>query len=99
MQKKKNFPRCIWTKATRIWTEAEDEFLLANVHRSDKDVARELSKLSKRKISKDALRMRRKRLGVTKEEAGRGRTEIKETNLNHQVLGRMRYRYNKLQEE
>jgi hypothetical protein len=78
-----------------LWTTEEDNFILRNTHRKDKEVAKELSKLSGRKISKDALRMRRVRLGVKKEEKyGRGTSRIRSVKINYQVLGKKRYRYN-----
>lgn len=74
---------------------AEDNYILRNTHRKDKEVAKELSKLSGRKISKDALRMRRIRLGVKKkEEVGRGTSMVDSVKINYQLLGKKRYRYN-----
>lgn len=82
-------------KYCHAWTVAEDKFVLRNTHRKDIEVAKELSKLSGRKISKEALRMRRIRLGVRKsEKPGRGISEIASVKIDYQLLGKKRYRYN-----
>jgi hypothetical protein len=82
-------------KYCHTWTLAEDKFILENQHWTDKEIAHTLSKLSGRKITKDALRMRRVRLGIKKsEKPGRGTSKVISVKINYGLLGKKRYRYN-----
>ena len=58
------------------WTVREKEYIRANANKkSDEDMAKELTKLTGRKISTAALRKYRQRLGI-KKVGGRGNINI-----------------------
>jgi hypothetical protein len=67
----------------RKWTESERRFIVENAHRlTDRDIADRLTRSTERRISVDAVRKTRQRLGIIKQ-SGRGICKLRgETHEN-----------------
>lgn len=57
-----------------VWTRKEENYIRKHLHLPDEEAAKKLSKLSKRNITKDAYRSKRKRMNI-KKKSGRGVSE------------------------